>query len=43
MEPMGTQGEWYSFGLSFFPAGVGSCLVLGIEVLDQGDIPSGFV
>ena len=27
-EPAGTQGEWYSFGISFFPAGEGSCLGL---------------
>ena len=26
--PRGTHGEWYSFGISFFPAGEGSCLVL---------------
>ena len=26
--PRGTHGEWHSFGISFFPAGEGSCLVL---------------
>ena len=25
---LGTQGKWYSFGIPFFPAGNGSCLVL---------------
>ena len=27
-QPLGTHGEWYSFGISFYPAGEGSCLVL---------------
>ena len=35
--------EWYSFGVSFFPAGEGSCLVLETTSLDHGDIPTGFV
>ena len=34
-------GEWYSFGISFFPAGEGSCLVLETTSLDHGDIPTG--
>ena len=42
-EPMGTQGEWYSFGISFFSVGEGSCLILGTTSLDHGDIPTGFV
>ena len=42
-EPTGTQGEWYSFGISFFPAGEGSCLVLETTSLDHGDILTGFV
>ena len=33
--------EWYSFGISFFPAGEGSCLVLETTSLDHGDIPTG--
>ena len=39
----GNQGEWYSFGISFFPAGEGSCLVLETASLDHRDIPMGFV
>ena len=42
-EPTGTQEERYSFGISFFPAGEGSCLVLETTLLDHGDIPMGFV
>ena len=42
-EPTGTQGEWYSFGISFFPVGAGNCAVLGTTSLDQGDGPTGFV
>ena len=42
-EPTGTQAEWYNFGISVFPAGKGSCLVLETTSLDQGDIPTGFV
>lgn len=38
----GTEGEWYSFGSSFFPAGEGSCLVWETTLLDHGDIPTGF-
>ena len=40
---MGTQGEWYSFGISFFPDGEESCLVLETTSLDHGDIPIRFV
>ena len=39
----GTQWDWYSFGISFFPVGEGSCLVLETISLDHGDIPMGFV
>ena len=39
----GTQWDWYSFGISFFPVGEGSCLVLEMTLLDHGDIPMGFV
>ena len=42
-QPTGTQGEWYSFGISFFPRGEGSCLVLETTLLNHGDIPTGFV
>lgn len=38
----GTEGEWYSFVSSFFPAGKGSCLVWETTLLDHGDIPTGF-
>ena len=31
------------FGISFFPAGKGSCLALGTTSLDHGYIPTGFV
>lgn len=41
--PTGAQGEWYNFGISFFPTGEESCLVLETTLLDQGDIPTGFV
>ena len=41
--PTRTQGEWYSFGSSFFPAGEGSCLVLETTSLDHGDTHTGFV
>ena len=41
--PPGIQGGWYSFGISFFPAREGSCLVLETTPLDHGDIPTGFV
>ena len=43
VDPRGTQGEWYSFGISFFPAGEGSCLGLEKTSLDHGDISTGFV
>ena len=39
----GIPGEWYSFGISFFPAEEGSCLVLKTTCLGHGDIPTGFV
>ena len=39
----GTQWDWYSFGISFFPVGKGSCLVLEMTLLDHGDMPMGFV
>ena len=39
----GVQGEWYRFGISFFSAGEGSCLVLETTSLDHGDMPTGFV
>ena len=39
----GTQWDWYSFGISFFPVGKGSCLVLETTLLDHGDMPMGFV
>ena len=42
-EPTGIQGGWYSFGISFFPAREGSCLVLETTPLDHGDIHTGFV
>ena len=42
-EPTGTQGEWHSFGIYFFPAGEGFCLVLETTSQDHGDIPTGFV
>ena len=42
-EPTGRQGEWSSFGISFFPAGEGSCLVLETTSVDHGNIPTGFV
>ena len=42
-EPMDTKGEWYSFGINFFPAGEGSFIVLGTISLDHGDVPTGFV
>ena len=41
--PWEPRVEWYSFGVSFFPAGEGSCLVLETTSLDHGDIPTGFV
>ena len=41
-EPTGTQGEWYSFGISFFPTAEGSCLVLEMTPLDHRDIHSWF-
>ena len=41
--PRGSQGKWYSFGISFFPAEEGSCLVLETISLDHLDIPTGFV
>ena len=41
-ELSGTQGGWYSFGISFFSAGKGSCLVLKTSLPDHGDIPRGF-
>ena len=40
---MGILGGWYSFSISFFPVGDGSCLVLETTSLDHGDIPTGFV
>ena len=42
-EPTGSQGGWYSFGISFFPAGEGSCLVLETTSLNHGETPTGFV
>lgn len=39
----GIQMEWCSFGVSFYPAGEGSCLVLETTSLDHGDVPSGYV
>ena len=42
-EPRGTQGGMVQFGISFFLAGEGSCLVLDTSSLDHGDIPTGFV
>ena len=42
-EPTGTQGEWYGFGIPFFPVGEESYLVLGTTSLDHGDIATGFV
>ena len=42
-QPTGAQGEWHNFGISFFPTGEESCLVLETTFLDQGDIPTGFV
>ena len=39
----GTQGGWYSFGISFFPEGKGSYLVLETTSLDHRDIRMGFV
>ena len=42
--PTGSQGDWASFGISFFPAGgQGSCLVLEMTLVDHRDIPMGFV
>ena len=41
--PTGSQGEWSSFGISFFPAGAGDCLVLETTSVDHGHIPTGFV
>lgn len=38
----GTEGKWYSFGSSFFPAGEGNCLVWETTLPDHGDIPTGF-
>ena len=37
-----TQGKWYSFAISCFPAGKGSCLVLETTSLDHGDVLTGF-
>lgn len=37
----GTEGGWFSFGSSFFPAGEGSCLVWETTLLDHRDIPTG--
>ena len=42
-QPTGTQGECYSFGISFFPVGEGSCSVLKTTMVDPEDIPTGFV
>ena len=42
-EPTGTQEEWNGVGISFFPTGQGSCLVLESSLLDHEDIPTGFV
>ena len=42
-ESSGTQGEWYSFGISFFPSGEGSCLVLETPSLDHEGIPMEFL
>ena len=41
--PRRTQGGMVQFGISFFLAGEGSCLVLDTTLLDHGDIPTGFV
>ena len=38
-----SPGEQYSFGISLFPAGEGSCSVLETLLLDRGNIPTGFV
>ena len=37
------NGTIFHFGISFFPTGEESCLVLETTLLDQGDIPTGFV
>ena len=42
-EPTGSQGEWSSFGISFVPAGEGSCLVLETTSVDHEDISKGLV
>ena len=42
-EPRGTQGGMVQFGICFFPAGEGNCLVLDTSSLNHGDIPTGFV
>ena len=35
-DPPGTQGEWYSLGISFLPAGERSCLAL--DFADPRDV-----
>ena len=37
MEPKAIQGEWHSFGISFFPVREGSCLVLKTKSLNHGE------
>ena len=40
-QPTRSQAKWYSFGISFFLAGEGSCSVLETLLLDRGNIPTG--
>ena len=46
VDPLGThgnQGEWYSFGISFFREEEGSCLVLKTTTLGTGTHPPDLV